>query len=56
MGYYIPDPYNLKQDHILGEILEAQIQRFLNEDAKKAKSMNAPNGRPLGKAEGKKAK
>ena len=45
MGYYIPDPYNLKQDHILSEILEDQIQKLLNEDAKKAKSINGLNGK-----------
>ena len=43
MSYYIPDPYNLKQDHILSEILEDQIQKLLNEDAKKAKSINGLN-------------
>jgi hypothetical protein len=45
MGYYIPDPYNLNQDHILGEILEDQIHKILNEDAKKAKSKNGDNGK-----------
>jgi len=45
MSYYIPDPYNLKQDHILSEILEDQIHKILNKDAKKAKSINGLNSK-----------
>ena len=43
MGYYIPDPHDLKQQHIISEILEDQIQKILNEDAKKANSENGSN-------------
>jgi len=36
---------NHKQQHIVTEILEDQIQKLLNEDAKKAKSINGLNGK-----------
>jgi len=48
MSYYIPDPYDQKQEHIISEILEDQkyqIQKQLERGAEKARSKNGNNGK-----------
>lgn len=48
MSYYIPDPYDHKQQHIISEILEDQkyqIQKQLEKDAEKARFKNGNIGK-----------
>ena len=48
MSYYIPDPYDQKQEHIISEILEDQKyqnQEQLERDAEKARSKYGYNGK-----------